>query len=272
VPDGTRFTLGVPFTKTWRLRNIGACTWIKGYALMLVRGEALGAPALIQLPQEVQPGQAIDLSVAMRAPQKAGEQRSDWMLRDTAGILFGIGPNRSDSFWVRINAREPNQVAYAFAERPCRADWRLDDLSLECQAQDGGAGGVVRREAQPRLENGRLENEPALLVKASGVDGGLVLGRYPAIPVAPGDRFRAVIGCLEDNPDCRATFRLRYRIGGGPVETLATWEEKYDGKITHADVDLTPLAGHDVQFFLSVRSHSGGEGTQAFWLQPRILR
>ena len=27
VPDGTRYDPGATFTKTWRLRNIGTCTW-----------------------------------------------------------------------------------------------------------------------------------------------------------------------------------------------------------------------------------------------------
>ena len=31
VPDGTQFAPGEVFTKTWRLKNIGTCTWTPDY-------------------------------------------------------------------------------------------------------------------------------------------------------------------------------------------------------------------------------------------------
>ncbi len=111
-----------------------------------------------------------------------------------------------------------------------------------------------------------------MITAAAGESSSLVLGRYPAFDVQAGDRFRAVIGCLDGAKDCQATFRLRYRVGGGQVATLAEWDEKYDGKWTHIDLDLSPLAGQSVQFILSVRAHQGGEEARVFWLAPRIMR
>jgi hypothetical protein len=41
VKDGTTFSPGKKFTKTWRLKNIGACTWTDNYDLVFVSGERM---------------------------------------------------------------------------------------------------------------------------------------------------------------------------------------------------------------------------------------
>src|SRR5512135_3467629 len=38
VPDGTRFSPGAAFTKTWRLKNVGTCTWSTSYTLVFSSG------------------------------------------------------------------------------------------------------------------------------------------------------------------------------------------------------------------------------------------
>src|SRR5271157_1067465 len=43
VPDGTTLAPGATFTKTWRLENIGNCTWTTSYALVFSSGSAMGA-------------------------------------------------------------------------------------------------------------------------------------------------------------------------------------------------------------------------------------
>ena len=34
VPDGTKYDPGATFTKTWRLRNVGTCTWTTAYTMV----------------------------------------------------------------------------------------------------------------------------------------------------------------------------------------------------------------------------------------------
>ena len=41
---------GVQFTKTWRLKNVGACVWTTSYRIALFRGEQMGAPSSLHLP------------------------------------------------------------------------------------------------------------------------------------------------------------------------------------------------------------------------------
>ena len=45
VADGTLFTPGSAYTKTWTLRNEGSCTWTKDYDVVFVGGSSMAAPA-----------------------------------------------------------------------------------------------------------------------------------------------------------------------------------------------------------------------------------
>ena len=66
VPDGTVFAPGADFTKTWRMKNVGTCTWNTSYTLVFHTGEQMGGPATVNLPGTVPPGQTVDLSVAFK--------------------------------------------------------------------------------------------------------------------------------------------------------------------------------------------------------------
>ena len=47
VPDGTTYTPGATFQKTWRLKNIGYCTWTTSYALVFDSGQQMGASSSV---------------------------------------------------------------------------------------------------------------------------------------------------------------------------------------------------------------------------------
>lgn len=102
IPDGTVMAPGKSFSKTWRLENVGACTWTRLYAVTFFSGNSLNAIQTYPLPQEVEPGEVIDVTVDMEAPQKPGVYQSNWMLSDAEGGLFGIGPNGDAPFWAKI--------------------------------------------------------------------------------------------------------------------------------------------------------------------------
>src|SRR5512134_3372356 len=72
VPDGMRFSPGATFTKTWRLRNIGTCTWTAAYTMVFDSGTQMGTTTSVPFAQDVPPGGTIDLSVNMTAPNTAG--------------------------------------------------------------------------------------------------------------------------------------------------------------------------------------------------------
>jgi len=102
IPDDTVISPGKAFTKIWRIKNIGTCTWTNAYSVAYFSGEQMGAPANVFITNQVPPGQSIDIAVDMLAPQSAGKYQSNWKMRNTGNTLFGIGPNGSSPFWVRI--------------------------------------------------------------------------------------------------------------------------------------------------------------------------
>jgi hypothetical protein len=102
IPDGTVLGTGVSFTKTWRLKNAGTCTWTPDYALVFFTGDQMNAPAVIAFAATVAPGTTVDVSTKMTAPASNGTYRGDWKLRNSGGILFGVGSDGTASFWVKI--------------------------------------------------------------------------------------------------------------------------------------------------------------------------
>ena len=102
IPDKTVVAPGAAFIKAWRLRNSGTCAWDASYALVFASGDAMGGPAALPLSGSVPPGATVDVSVNLVAPGAAGAYRGNWLLRDGKGVLFGIGDDGQQPFWVQI--------------------------------------------------------------------------------------------------------------------------------------------------------------------------
>lgn len=102
IPDGTVFAPGESFQKTWRIANTGITTWTTAYELVFIDGDLLGAPASVTLPQEVKPGQQVEITVDMLAPEEAKSYTSYWKLRTPQGQMFGFGSTGSEAIWVKI--------------------------------------------------------------------------------------------------------------------------------------------------------------------------
>jgi hypothetical protein len=103
IPDGTDLEPGETFTKTWRLRNAGSCTWNSDYELLFKDGDAMGGPASEDLSGSVAPGETVDLSVDLTAPNSEGDYKGFWWLRSDAGIVFGVGSSGEVPFFVDID-------------------------------------------------------------------------------------------------------------------------------------------------------------------------
>jgi len=99
IPDGTKMTPNEQFTKTWRVQNSGACPWTTDFSLVFLSGEEMGGSS-IAIPNVVQPGQSVDISVDMTAPAKAGNLTGVWMLRDDKGQEFGVKLTVVIDIWV----------------------------------------------------------------------------------------------------------------------------------------------------------------------------
>jgi hypothetical protein len=270
VPDGTTFAPGTAFTKSWRLRNAGSCTWDSGYRLVFYKGEDLDGTTT-RLPKTVQPGQTVDVSVNLTAPDTTGTYQGFWMLRDVDG-RFGIGSDGETPFWVKIRVKEVSSgQVYNFATNYCSADWESDADSLPCPGETSDKDGFVVYLSDPNLES-RHENEATIWTNPEMTNDGWITGSYPGIKIKSGDHFVADIGCLADHPKCDVIFQLNYRIGGPNVKSLGEWHEVYDGKTTRVDVDLSDLDGDKVEFVLTVLANGSSKDDAAFWLMPHIER
>lgn len=102
IPDGTLMTPGQSFSKTWRLRNAGSCTWTRLYTVTFFSSNSMNAFQTHYLPNPVEPGETIDITIDMVAPQSPGNYQGNWMLQNTEGELFGLGPHGDAPFWVKI--------------------------------------------------------------------------------------------------------------------------------------------------------------------------
>ena len=115
IPDGTTFEPGEIFVKTWRLRNSGACTWTSSYSVVFFEGDSMGSPAAFELTSgQVAPGDEIEISLELTAPQKPGTYRGDWKLRNPAGQPFGLGSQGEAAFWTVIEVVGPVDVSLFF--------------------------------------------------------------------------------------------------------------------------------------------------------------
>ncbi len=272
VPDGTNFLPGSNFTKTWRLKNTGSCTWTTSYDLVFVSGDQMSAPSVIDLPGNVVPGQVIDLSVPMTAPASPGSYRGNWKLRDQAGYLFGVG-RTGVPFYVDIKVVAPSTgVPFDMAALYCTAEWTGGDTRLPCPGTDFDSRGFVLRIDKPTLESGYVDDEPVLLTHPQMITDGVIRGKYPAIRVESGYHFVATIGCAYRAEKCDVKFRLDYQIGSEAIQTLATWHEVYEGQFRLVDVDLSSLAGKDVKFILTVLANGVSTDDRAQWLKPQIVK
>ena len=87
-PDNTVVTGGASFTKTWRLKNIGSCSWTPSYALVFTGGESMSGPSTQALTGNVNSGQTMDISVNLTGPSADGTHTGNWGLRNAAGVIF----------------------------------------------------------------------------------------------------------------------------------------------------------------------------------------
>ena len=88
IPDGKQFLPGQAETKKWSVRNSGTCDWGAGYRLVLVGGDALGAPGEAAL-YPAKAGTEGVWEAPMTAPDAPGVYTGRWQARDPEGNLFG---------------------------------------------------------------------------------------------------------------------------------------------------------------------------------------
>lgn len=110
VPDYSHFDQREAFTKTWRIKNVGTCTWTADYKAVYSSGDALGAPTSIAL-SETAPNATVDISAKMAAPARDGKFEIFYQLNDAAGDAIPI--DAGNTLWALITVGKVVAVAPA---------------------------------------------------------------------------------------------------------------------------------------------------------------
>jgi hypothetical protein len=252
IPDGTTFAPGTAFTKTWRLRNAGVCTW-SGYSLIFDSGDAMSGTSPIGIAT-VSPGQEVDISVSLTAPTTTGSYRGFWRIRNASGVLIPVlGGTQGRSFFVDIKVAVTSSGLDLHSKAPS-ATWISSAGNITFGGPDTDVNGFAMYKDGQKLEDGTSPTK-ILEMHPQWVDNGVITGRYPAYTVVTGEHFKARIGFLAlADGTCgsgNVKFQLNYREAG-TLKSLAEWAKSCNGSLTSVDVDLSSLAGKTVEFVLGV--------------------
>ena len=269
--DGSNVALGITFTKIWRIKNIGTCTWTTSYALVNVGGDKFGVNSAVSFPGSVQPGQSIDLPIQMTAPNQSGHYRGYWRFRNAQGVIFGIGTSGEENIFVDVNVGGYVVSGYDFINGICDAEWQNGSQALPCPGSNGDNKGFVYIMSPAKMEDGSSQPR-GLITYPENVRNGIISGKYPAVKIQSGDHFQAWVNCMNKANDCDVIFKLEYQIGKNPIKTLGQWHEIYEGEYYPIDIDLSSLSGEKVKFILSVSANGSPHEDYGLWIAPRISR
>jgi len=293
VPDGTVFAPNTAFTKTWRIKNTGTCTWTTNYSLYFVSGDQMGGPASMNLISTVSPNTSFDVSFNLIAPSVPGHYRGYWQLRNEYGQPVGIGLAGAKPWWVDIlvsgwPAPAPTAPPYYPAPGPIvygggydfttmPASWSTGAGTVYFNGADPSNTGIAKLLTSVKMEDDLVFTQNSLLMVPQNVSNGYIRGVYN-IPyvVQYGDHFRAMsVGCQHPYTTCNVNLWLDYQVGYGAPIRLLDWNEAYDtphGITREVDIDLSSLAGQTVTFIFTVEANGSGYGDRAVWVYPRIVR
>jgi hypothetical protein len=271
IPDGSQITPGGSFTKTWRIRNAGVCTW-SGYSLVFDSGDLMGGTP--QAFGSVGPGEDVDVSVNFTAPTGSGSYRSYWRIRNSSGVLLPVlGGTQGKSFFVDIKVSVASSGFDLYTRAP-DANWNTGAGNIPFGGPDTDVRGFVMYRSNQKLEDGTGPNK-ILETQPQWVDDGVITGFYPAYTVVPGEHFKAKIGFLaKSDGTCgvgNAKFQLNYKeSGSSDVKKLDEWTDSCDGTLKDVDVNLSSISGKTVQFSLAVLANGSSEQDWAVWVSPQV--
>lgn len=108
IPDGTVLEAGEDFVKSFTLENVGETTWNESYRLVLFaspQGETLGAAESVTLGETVSPGEKIEISIPLTAPQNPGGYTVVWQLVNESDEVIEVDKG---NIWasIRVGGRQ----------------------------------------------------------------------------------------------------------------------------------------------------------------------
>lgn len=278
VPDDSNIAPGTTFVKTWRLENVGSCTWTSDYRMVFEDGDAMGAQVSLPITTgTVAPGERVDVSTTLVAPNTPGTYRANFKLSNAASQRFGSGADGSRPFWVQINVGVvASGIVYDFVQQAAEARWtsaveNVPGVPLAYEGADDDSNGAAKIKDGVMLET-RAASGKVLLMFPRREDRGLVSGLFPAYTVQPGDRLKARLGFMLPDGTCGAgnvIFEVHYREGDA-IRSITSAEKSCTGSLLPIDISLSELSGKSVQFIFVVKANGSPADDWAIWNSPRI--
>ncbi|MCJ7434746.1 MAG: NBR1-Ig-like domain-containing protein [Anaerolineales bacterium] len=220
VPDDTVFTPSQAFTKTWRFKNIGTCSWTPSYSVAFFDGNAMNGPATQALVGNVNPGQTVDISVNLTAPAAPGNYTGNYRLRNAAGLLFS-------KFYVQIKvqAAAPPPPTTAVPPPPSSHTVNLAYMSGESGlVLDNGSSNLLTVAAGDSTSNKGVE--AFLSFDISGVPAGSTIQNASLLlkggSQVRGDPF-ATLGCLRAYVQNYGTVDASDFVPVGALSSITRW-------------------------------------------------
>jgi hypothetical protein len=175
------------------------------------------------------------------------------------------------SFYLEIKVVAVSS-GFDFHTQASLATWISGAGTLTFGGPDTDTNGFAMLRNGQKLEDGTTHNK-ILETHPQWVNDGVITGRFPAYTVVSGEHFTAKIGFLAaGDGSCgsgNAKFQLNYREAG-VLKSLTEWTETCDGTLRSVDVDLTSLAGKNVEFVLAVLANGSASQDWAVWVAPQI--
>ncbi len=104
--DNASFAPGATFTKSWRFKNVGTCTWNPNYKVVYASGNTITGADTKKLTSYVAPGETTDIVYTFKAPTTAGTYKTVFYLKDDDGNVFA-------QFWVQFKVKSSSPTSTA---------------------------------------------------------------------------------------------------------------------------------------------------------------
>lgn len=171
-PDNTRVNAGKNFTKTWKLKNAGVCTWT-GYTVAFVSGDRMDSPDSVPVP-ETERDQTVDVSVELIAPSSDGTYRGNFELRNASGERVSMGIE--SIFWVQVIVGAGSEIVQGNCTYTVNNDFvqTLIELINEARVDVGRAPLAVNQQLMNAAQEHSLDMACNDFLRHSGSDGSWV--------------------------------------------------------------------------------------------------
>lgn len=228
IADGTFITPGETFIKTWRLRNVGTCSWTEQYQLVFAGGDQMEGTSPVPFSKSISPGETIDLSISLTAPSSDGEYEGLWQLQNQNSEKFGIGEDGEKPIWVKINVSE-SALGYEL-KSPTWEDtfknnkywYLLDTANTHFSIKKGRL--IMKADSPGKRDEWGLATRPDL-------ENFYILATFKTGDACEGkDRYGLLIRARNPNSgyifsfSCDGSFRI-YRWDGKNYYALEEWKQ-----------------------------------------------